>query len=148
MVRSRHCKNCHDPFHPRPQNPNQEYCPKPECQRARKAKWQREKIKNDDAYRANQREAQRKWRERNPHYWREYRKRNPGYANRNRIQQKLRNHRRRRKMDVSGKIAKMDVSTSKSYILPGRYELIPVGASVAKMDASIVEINVLSGGYG
>jgi hypothetical protein len=51
-------------------------------------------------------------------------------------------------MDTSGKIAKVDVSTSKNYILPGRYELIPVGTSVAKMDASIVEINVLSGGYG
>jgi len=148
MVHRRYCKNCHDPFHPRPQNPNQEYCSKPECQRARKAKWQRDKIKNDDAYRANQREAQRKWRKRNPHYWKEYRKRNSAYTKRNRMQQKFRNHRSRRGMDASGKIAKMDASTHKKHILPGRYELIPVGASVAKMDASIVEINVLSSGYG
>ena len=148
MVRERRCKNCHDLIQIRPQNPNQKYCSKRECQRARKAQWQRNKLKNDKAYRDNQREAGRKWRERNPDYWRNYRKRNPDYVRRNRLQQKVRNHRKRGRDDASDLIAKMDASNPKKYIRSGCYELVPIGAEVANMDASIVEINVLSGGYG
>ena len=107
MARKRHCKHCHELIHIRPQNPDQKYCSLPECQRARKAEWQRNKMKNDEAYRANQREAQRKWRERNPDYWREYRKRHPDYVRRNRLKQKDRNHRARGQDDASGVIAKV-----------------------------------------
>ncbi|PXF54723.1 MAG: hypothetical protein C4B58_15655, partial [Deltaproteobacteria bacterium] len=45
----------------------------PECQKARRRKWQKEKLATDEAYRANQADCQMAWRQRNPDYWRRYR---------------------------------------------------------------------------
>jgi len=109
------CKKC---FKPHPAVPDQEYCSDPDCQRARKRKWQKEKLANDSDYRANQAEAQRQWRGRNKEYWREYRRRNPAYTETNRIRQRERNRRRRS------------------------------GSGIAKMDELIVEIGVISGDCG
>ena len=44
----------------------QYYCSDIVCQRARKAKWQREKLKNDLSYRERQKECQAKWRKQKP----------------------------------------------------------------------------------
>lgn len=142
------CKNCCKYFVPRIQNPNQKYCSAPACQKARKRNWQAQKLKTDLDYRDNQKEAQRRWRKNNSNYWRKYRKRNKMYTERNRLQQKERNSRRKHFQNNSTSIAKMDASNTDSIIIPGRYELRCVGAkNVAKMDVSIVEINVVSGGY-
>jgi len=114
-----------------------------ECQRARKRKWQREKRAKDSAYRDNQAAAQREWCSRNKGYWREYRRRNPAYTERNRQQQRERNRRRR----SGAKIAKMDASGAKHIISSGRYQLVPLcNGVIAKMDAVIVEIDVVSMG--
>jgi hypothetical protein len=44
-------------------------------------------------------------------------------------------------------IAKMDASTPESFINPGRYLLTRIeNGLIAKMDALIVEINVVAGG--
>jgi type IV secretory pathway VirB10-like protein len=142
----RRCKHCGKRIDLRPQNPNQEYCKKPECQRARKRKWQRQKMKTDADYRENQREAARRWRAKNPAYWRNYRSKNDAYAQRNRQQQKLRNRRIADPKDAE--TANMDVSKPQSNIKPGRYQLIPVaGDFIANMDASIVEITLIQDGY-
>lgn len=69
----RYCTHCGNPFQPRPQVPRQSYCSHPECQRARKQLWQQQKLRTDPHYRDNQRDAQRKWHERHPDYWRNYR---------------------------------------------------------------------------
>jgi len=95
---------------------NQQYCSRPECQRARKRRWQKEKLAKDSAYRENQAAAQKGWCRRNKDYWKEYRRRNPAYAERNRQKQRERNRRRRS------------------------------GCEIAKMDALIVEIGVISRG--
>lgn len=142
----RRCKHCGKRIYPRPQNPNQQYCTQPECQKARKRQWQRQKMKNDDAYQENQRDAARRWRAKNPDYWCNYRNQQKEYTKRNREQQKLRNQRRAGSRNSA--IANMDVSNSKNNINSGRYHLIPVtGELVANMDASIVEINVIRRGY-
>lgn len=147
MVEMRRCKHCHQPFCPRPQNRQQQYCSAPACQQARKRDWQQQKLRTDPDYRANQHEAQRGWRERNPDYWREYRKRHPDYARRNRERQQERNQRLREQCPGLVPIAKMDASTPKIPISPGRYLLSRVDSgSIAKMDALIVEINVVSSG--
>jgi hypothetical protein len=120
---------------------HQQYCSDPECQKARKRNWQKEKLARDPDYRANQAEAQRQWRSRNKGYWREYRRRNPGYAQKNRIDQRERN---RRKRSGSG-IAKMDELKGKTVIRSGRYRLVPLGhPGIAKMDELIVEIGVIA----
>lgn len=53
MAAKRQCKHCHKEFIFRPQNPNQQYCPEPPCQKVRKREWQKQKIQSDAAYRDN-----------------------------------------------------------------------------------------------
>lgn len=119
----------------------QRYCSDPECQRARKRQWQKEKRAKDSDYREAQAKAQRQWCSRNPDYWRRYRQRNPEYAERNRQEQRERNRRRRL-------IAKMDALKAENAIIPGRYRLVPVcNGLIAKMDELIVEIGVISKGF-
>lgn len=67
----RHCAGCSKTFEPRPQVPDQAYCSSPECQRARKRQWQKDKLRTDSDYQANQRAAQRAWSARNGSYWRD-----------------------------------------------------------------------------
>jgi hypothetical protein len=122
---------------------NQRYCSDPECQKARKRNWQKEKLARDPDYRANQAEAQREWCSRNRGYWREYRSRNPSYTETNRVRQRERNRHRR----AGAGIAKMDELKEKPAIRSGRYRLIPLGdPGIAKMDALIVEIGVIPEG--
>jgi hypothetical protein len=135
------CLCCKKPFHAHPAVRDQQYCSNSRCQKARKRKWQKEKLAKDSDYRANQAEAQRQWRSRNKDYWREYRRKNPTYTERNRTGQKERSRRRR-----SGEgIAKMDELKGNPLVPSGRYRLIPFcNPGIAKMDELIVEIGVIS----
>jgi hypothetical protein len=146
MAERRKCKHCHQSFSPRPQNPDQEYCSERACQRARKRIWQQRKLLADPDYHANQSAAQSCWQEKNPDYWSKYRERNPDYVEHNRDRQRERN-RRRREQDIDRTlIAKMDASMPGSFINPGRYLLSRIESGlIAKMDALIVEINVVTG---
>ena len=137
------CLCCRRPIIAHPAVANQRYCGNPECQKARKRKWQKEKLARDPDYRANQAEAQRQWRSRNRGYWIEYRRRNPAYTEANRIRQRERNRRRR----AEAGIAKMDERKEKTVIRSGRYRLVPLGRwGIAKMDELIVEIGVIPEG--
>jgi len=124
---------------------DQQYCSNPQCQKARKRRWQKEKLLKDSDYQANQAEAQRQWRSRNKDYWREYRRKNPAYTEKNRLDQRERNRRRR---SGSG-IAKMDEQKVKTLIPSGRYRLVPFcNPGIAKMDELIVQLAVISGDCG
>ena len=136
------CLHCGGFFPPSPRHKTQSYCAKPECRRARKAAWQRDKMKIDADYRLNQRSSQKQWAKGNPGYWKRYRKRNPEKAERNRMLQTIRNRRRSRqgRADPSGKaslIAKMDASKWGHFELLGQFWMVPV---IAKMDALKVSI--------
>jgi len=139
----RSCAHCRRSFLPSPRlKDRQEYCSRKECQRARKRRWNRQKLVQDEAYRENQAEAARGWRRRNPGYWREYRNRNPHYTEKNRQGQKTRNQRRRAtdRVDIAG-IANMDSILPTKGVLSGLYRLVPVQRElIANMDAIIVEI--------
>ncbi|MES9904196.1 MAG: hypothetical protein ABW168_16175 [Sedimenticola sp.] len=117
----KHCVACNDLFISRANVPNQSFCSKPHCQRERRRRWQRKKLKEDADYRANQAAAQKRWRERNPDYWCRYRQSHPEYTARNREQQRQRNRNRDR------------TTTS------------PSPPVIAKMDEYFVEMRVLSG---
>jgi hypothetical protein len=143
----RRCAGCGCLFVPRRNVPQQRYCSKRACQRTRRRRWQRHKLKADADYRANQAAAQRRWRERHPDYWRRYRQRCPEYAERNREQQRERNRRRRSAGTGPSPppIANMDAYRTQKPIRSGTYRLVPVAAEgVAKMDAYVVEIRLLS----
>lgn len=99
------CACCGQPFEPRPQVLKQTYCSLPDCQRARRQRWQRDKMQSDPDYRENQTRNQRAWLDRHPDYWRNYRNTNSKNTTRNRQYQKLSDHTWRgrdpAKMDVS-----------------------------------------------
>ena len=143
----RRCAACGCLFTPRRNVPQQRYCSKRACQRTRRRRWQRQKLKTDADYRANQEEAQRRWRERHRDYWRRYRQTHPEYAARNREQQRERN--RQRRSGGTGPsppgIAKMAAYSSQKPLRSGTYRLVPVtGVGVAKRDAYLVEMHVIS----
>jgi len=135
------CCHCKRKFTPHPAVKKQRYCGSPDCQRARKNRWQEEKLATDPDYRQNQTAAQKAWRTRNRQYWRDYRKSHPAYGEQNRRRQRERNRQRRM-------IAKMDAHHAKTLLSAGRYRLIPLYGKIAKMDELIVEIGVVTGNYG
>jgi len=99
----------------------------------------------DPDYRANRKESQKTWIDRNPGYYQTYRKRNPRVVLQNRIRQKIRNRNRADRLlhDDAEKsasisnIAKMDTSEPAKNKLLGAFWLVP---NIAKMDALAVQI--------
>jgi len=141
------CLNCNTFFIPR--NKCQAFCSDPDCQRARKALWQKKKLATDSGYKEEQRLAQKKWLLNNPDYSKKYRERNPEKVKRNRSLQRIRNLKKRQTMVISEAsknvgIAKMDARESSKDSLSGEYWLIPV---IAKMDPVKIFIASIPGGY-
>ncbi len=135
------CTYCGNFFDPSPRHKNQTACKKTTCQRAKKAAWQRFKMKNDPIYNANQKSSNQKWLKATPGYWKDYRERNPEKVERNRILQTIRNRKARSLPPVAktdeSMIAKMDASKSNKFEVLGQFWMVPV---IAKMDASKVNI--------
>ncbi len=141
------CCHCADFFTPSPRHKNQVYCMKPDCRRARKAAWKRNKTQTDPDYRYNQKLANQKWAKACPGYWTGYRELHPEYVKRNRILQVARNRRRtlRAQADTDGNvIAKVDASIFYKNRLVGQFYLVPV---IAKVDALKVNIFDISSPY-
>lgn len=132
MNEMKRCANpcCRRLFLPNPRVKNQRYCNREECQRVRRRLWQREKMRSDPDYRANQQDCQKRWRKQNPDYWRQYRMEHPQYVERNRLLQRKRDKKRRVQ-----NLAKMDALERVSLLESGIYYLIPEGSDLAKMDA-------------
>jgi len=137
----RHCKKTIR--NPNPRIKNQTHCSEPACQRARKAQWQRQKMKTDPDYQKNQIDAQDQWRGRNPGYWKEYRRKNKAYQERNRALQRVRDAKRR-----AVRLAKMDASNQATSLNNGVYFLIHVAGGLAKMDALIHRVIIIPDPYG
>jgi 23S rRNA G2445 N2-methylase RlmL len=138
------CRHCEKTIRdPNPRIKNQTHCHAKACQRARKAKWQREKIKTDPDYRKNQKDAKDQWGRRNPDYWEKYRRNNEAYTLRNRELQKVRDAKRR-----ALRLAKMDASSGTTSLNNSVYFLIHVAGDLAKMDASIHRVVIIPDPYG
>nr|WP_085958739.1 hypothetical protein [Cupriavidus sp. UYPR2.512] len=140
MKAMRRCAACGQSFLPRPQVPKQCYCSDAACQRERRRRWQKQRMRGDPDYRDNQARARSSWLMHHKDYWSHYRTAHPAYVERNRTLQRSRNLRRR-------SIAKMDVSCARSPLPSGIYTLQrQTSAGIAKMDAWTVEIVVLPRG--
>jgi hypothetical protein len=94
-MNEKRCRYCQKSFQPSKFQRGQQVCSAPECQRQRRADYHRQKIATDSEYRQVCRDSPRKWRARNPVYWKQYRKSHPTAAERNRQQQKVRDRKRR-----------------------------------------------------
>ena len=141
------CLHCGVFFVPR--NKKQEYCSREKCQKARRAAWQRKKIKTDPEYRAGQKSSNENWLKHNPDYWQRYRENNPDTIARNRSLQRIRNKQRGTKSHPPATpenelIVKMDARKSPVGELSGQYWLVPV---IAKMDAVKIYIHAVSNSY-
>ena len=140
---TRSCAACGKLFVPRPQNPNQQFCSEPECQRERRRRTQAERRANKPETGANSAQYYRDWRIKNPDYWKHYRATHPEYAERNRIQQRQRN-KARKNFDIANEA----VWPAHPFI-GGLFRLSPVtGRKIANEAAWIVQISVLSGPAG
>jgi len=125
------------------QKGQQKFCGEPACQRARKARWQKTKMKSDPTYRAQELDALKQWRKERPlhRYQREYRETHPEYVEENRRRQRLRNRKHRREASPEV-IVKMDALTT---LKSDTYLLRPLGSEkIVKMDALVVELTVLN----
>lgn len=119
------CLSCGRYFIPR--NRRQKYCVRSECQRARKAAWEKNKLQTSSDYAADRRLSRKKWQKNNPGYWKNYRVKNPEKADRNRALQRIRNRRRSSAEPVA--IAKTDVGKTASIKLYGAFWLVPMIAN-------------------
>jgi len=139
----RRCRHCGQPFIPKKNVAHQQYCSMIDCQSARKNQWRKKKLLTDPDYRANQYDAQKRWRDQNKDYWKQYRASHPTYVERNRALQRERNHKRR-----GVPIAKNDELTIRNTMQSGYYRLIVAGGeAIAKSDEYLVKLDVLSGTY-
>lgn len=127
-------------------NPQQVYCSDNRCQHHRKMSWRQSKMKNDADYRANQRASNKRWQSKHTDYWRQYRASHPEYVERNRRAQRVRDC---TEHVNASHLAKSDALNEKSLMAPGVYWLTPdTKDSLAKSDALLVKIHILSGQSG
>lgn len=94
-MRDRCCRYCQESFQPSKYQPGQLVRSAADCQRQRRTEYHRSKIASDPEYRQVCRDSPRKWRARNPGYWKQYRASKPAAVERNRQQQKCRDRKRR-----------------------------------------------------
>jgi hypothetical protein len=91
----RRCGYCERVFQPSKFQPEQSVCSQPECQQRRRVDYHRQRIASDAEYRQGCQDSSRKWRTRNPGYWRRRREGNAAIVERNRQQQRVRDQKRR-----------------------------------------------------
>ena len=118
---TKQCECCGTSFTPRAQVPDQAYCSRPQCQRERRQRWNREKLQTDPDYVDNKRRAQRAWLDHNPNYWRDYRAKNPKSTDTSRG-----SLRKKDTLSTDGAVAKRDASSLRGELAAGIYRLTPV----------------------
>ena len=91
----RRCRYCEQTFQPSKFQPGQSVCSESACQRRRRSDGHRRKTASDPEYRQVCQDSSRKWRTRNPEYWRRRRESNTAIVERNRQQQRVRDQKRR-----------------------------------------------------
>jgi len=135
------CIHCGKDFRSNPKVKNHRYCRDMLCQKARRARWSREKMAKDPDYRDNKRSSQEDWLKRHRGYYKKYRAKHPEYVKRNRQLQAIRNA-RRGKDKTSRLIAKIDALIGGPFSRKGElFKLIPQGYGViAKMDSLVVKV--------
>ena len=111
----RRCLYCQQIFQPSKFQRRQGTCGGTDCQRRRRADYHRAKIAADPEYREVCRDSPRKWRSRNPDYWKQYRQKNPTSADRNRSQQQLRD-RKRRLCNLANNTSALDLKHSAAQV--------------------------------
>jgi hypothetical protein len=111
----RRCRYCEQVFQPSKFQPRQSVCGQPGCQQRRRADYHRQKIAADPEYRQVCQDSSRKWRIRNPEYWRRRRGNHPAVVQRNRQQQRVRDQKRRLR-DLANNNSAFDLKRSAAQV--------------------------------
>lgn len=135
------CIHCGDEFEPNPRVKNQGYCSNLECQRARRARCQRQKMRSDLDYQEDKRRNEQEWHKSHPGYYKEWRSKHPEYVERNKELQQIRNA-KRCKNSVIKMIAKLYSLDGRFYSRRGStFRLIPEdNRLIAKLDVLTVKL--------
>ena len=107
----RRCPFCEQAFEPSKYQSQQTVCSQASCQQRRRREYRHAKLATDSEYRQVCRDSSRKWRARNPEYWKHYREQNPDSVARNREQQKARD-RRQHLLDLANNTSALDLKHS------------------------------------
>ena len=134
----RRCRYCQQVFQPSKFQRLQAVCSGPECQRKRRTEYHRNKITSDPEYRDVCRDSPRKWRSRNPDYWKQYRQKNPTSAERNRRQQQLRDQ-KHRLCDLANNTSALDLKHSAAQV----WLVGPGAAGLANNNSALAQIWVI-----
>mgnify|MGYP001581144134 CR=1 FL=1 len=121
------CRGCRKR---RPRNPHlaagvQQFCSAAACQRLRRTRWQRDRLRSDPAYKAAQRDADACWRENTaPNYHQEYRADLKKPVPQRRPRRQIRRPRSRRRQTLTVKLGAHEL----------RVSVIPASAVSGKVD--------------
>jgi len=99
------CPYCDKPFDPSPFHPKQTVCFSAVCQRRRRSEYHRSRIATDAGYHQQCTDSRKSWRENHPDYQRHYRDTHKAYTDRNRVQQRGRNQKRKLSLIVKNNLA-------------------------------------------
>lgn len=72
-MRNRVCIYCRRKFLPSPYRPDQKVCSSTKCQQRRRTEYHKKKLAEDQEYREQCQDSQKKWRTKNPDYLKGYR---------------------------------------------------------------------------
>jgi hypothetical protein len=105
----RRCRYCEKTFQLSKYQRRQTVCSDTDCQKRRRTDYRQQKLKTDEEYRQVCRDSSRKWRSRNPEYWKRYREKRPDAVAQNREKQQGRDGKQRlldlaNNNSVSGKV--------------------------------------------
>lgn len=107
----RRCRYCQKVFQPSKYQPLQAVCSERACQQQRRSEYRRQKLTADEEYRQVCQDSSRKWRSRNPEYWKQYREKHPDAVTRNRDQQRARD-RKQHLLDLANNSSALDLKHS------------------------------------
>ena len=136
----RRCAFCKRPFEPSRFHPERTACSDKLCQRQRRAHSRKQKLARDPEYRAVCRDSSRKWRTNHSGYWKRYRAAKPGSVERNRIQQRQRDQ-RKRLVDLANNHSALDLKSS----VAGVWLLGPAAEDLANNNLATAQVFILQG---
>lgn len=137
------CCSCNEEVdkNPKLNGREQKYCSKTRCQKARKAKWRRDKIKACPDFKSEQALSQKKWATAHPGYWRTYRQKRACKVQQNRDLQSL-GYQGLRKAGDGGDCKDRRVNSQENQLV-GCFWLVPESSEIAKIDALKVNISMI-----
>jgi hypothetical protein len=136
----RYCRFCRKQFELSRFHPEQTVCSDKTCQQQRGGQNRKQKLVLDPEYRAVCRDSAQKWRASHAGYWKQYRASRPESVERNRLQQRQRDL-RRRLADLANNNSALDLKAS----VAGVWWLGPAAEDLRNNNLASAQVFILQG---